>query len=156
MSDYNFLKSGSGNDINLSDKQILELSSLVMLFAENALKTSALYVSHAKRTIVQVKDIQKCMKLEAMMFCNTNDNIQKAKELLNDLLTHQDDDDDDDDDDDISDLIAPDDEEEFTLSKCENCPLCSIINDIDHYWSKWEPVTPLELSLKKNIDTFDL
>lgn len=149
MSDYDFIKSGSDNNINLSDKQILELSSLVMLFAENALKTSALYVTHAKRTIVQVKDIQNCMKLEAMMFCKANDNIQKAKELLDDLVEHQED------NDDISDLLAPDDEEEFTLSNCQDCPLCSIVNNINYYWNKWIAETPLEISLKKNIDAFE-
>lgn len=147
MSDYNFLKSGSGNDINLSDKQIQELQSLVYLFAENALKSSALYVKHAKRTIVLIEDIQRCMKLEAMIFCKKSDNIQQAKILLDEILQ------DDDEDDDLSDLLAPDDEEEFTLSECE-CNLCLIINDIDSFWKDWEPETPLEISLKKNIEHF--
>ena len=146
MSDYNFLKSGSGNDIKLTDKQIMELQSLVFLFAENALRSSAIYVDHAKRTIIQKQDLQNCMKVEAMLFCKKSDSINKARQLLQDILQTEEDEDEDD-----ADFIANDDEEEYTLSTC-TCPLCEVVNNINTYWSEWKPETPLEKSLKKNID----
>lgn len=148
MSDYNFLKSGFGDDIKLSEKQQSELQSLVLLFAENALKSSAIYVEHAKRTIVQLRDIQNCMKVEAMLFCKKDNTIQQAKELLDDLLSLEN----GEEEDDIDDILTND-EEEFTLSTC-NCPLCEVVNNIDSFWNKWEPETPLEKSLKKNINLF--
>ena len=147
MSDYNFMKSGSGNDRNFSDDDIEKIQALVMLFAENALKMATTYVEHANRSIIQIQDIQNCMKIEAMTFCKKQDTIQLAAELLNDLKNNP-----DDDDEDLSDLIT-DDEEEFTLSNCD-CPLCVIVKHLNNYWKNWEPQTPLERSLKKNIDKF--
>lgn len=147
MSDYSFMKSGSGNDVNLTDKQIEELQSLVMLFAENAFKTAAMYVKHAKRNIIQTQDIHNCMKVEAMIFCKKDSNIQEAKQLLDELKNEE-----NNDDDDFSDIITEEDEE-FTLSTCP-CPLCVVVKNLDNYWNKWEPQSPLEFSLKTNIDKF--
>ena len=146
MSDYSFMKSGSGNDINLSNQQIEEIKSLVLLFAENAFKTAAQYVKHANRTIIQTKDIQNCMKIEAMIFCKKDNTLQDAKQLLEDLHNE------DEDDDDLDDLLTNE-EEEFTLSNCP-CALCVIVKNLDDYWARWEPKTPLEISLKNNINKF--
>lgn len=150
MSDYNFLKSGSGNNINLSNKQIQELQSLVLLFTENALKSASLYVQHANRNIVQLKDIQNCMKLEAIIFCDKSNIIQDANTLFNEIYNNEQ----NEDDDDVSDIFT-DDTEEYTLSKCQ-CNLCNIINDIDSFWNNWSPKSPLEHSLKNNLDKFQI
>lgn len=148
MSDFNFMKSGSGDDINLTDKQILELQALVLKFMENALHKASTYVQHANRNIVQLLDIQNCMKVEAMIYCKNQNSLQEANQLLDDLLNldYQDE------DDDLSDIITND-EEEFTISQ-HNCPLCLIVKNIDSYWNSWKPETPLEFALKKNIDKF--
>jgi len=147
MSDYNFLKSGSGNNINRSEEELLKLQSLVMLFAENATKSAATYVEHSGRTILQLRDIQSCMKVEAMIFCK-KDIINQANELLIDVLQNEE----EYSNDDISDLIT-DEEEVYTKSKC-TCELCQVVNHVDSFWTKWEPETPIELSLKKNLDKF--
>ena len=138
MSNYNFLKSGSGNDRNLSNDDLEKIQSLIFLFAENALKLASTYVEHANRTIVQKKDISNCMKVEAMTFCKKQNTIQLADKLLQDLKNNDN-----------------DDEEPFTLSVC-NCSLCVIIKHLNEFWTNWKPETPIELSLKKNIDNFDI
>jgi hypothetical protein len=145
------MKSGSGDDINFSDKQLAEIQSLVLLFMENALKTSAMYVSHAKRTIVQIQDIKICMKIEAMLFCKKSNTIQKAYKLIQELFN----DDEEEEDNNPSNDIFTDDEEEYTVSSCP-CILCSTVRDLDKHWNNWKPETPLEIALKNNIDKFDL
>ena len=152
MSDYNFLKSGSGGDRNISDDDMKSLMGMVGLFVENALKSAALYVDHAKRRIVSIKDIRNCMKLEAMIFCKKDDTLQKTKEFIEDMLKEMDKDEDYDDD--LEDLLT-DEEEEWTPSKCD-CVMCKIVNDIESFWSNWEPETPIEMALKKNIDIIKL
>ena len=148
MSDYNFLKSGSGDNINVSDKQEEELTSLLFLFIEKAFKHCAVYVSHAKRNIVQVLDIQTAMKLEAMLFCNNQNTFQEARELLQELNEEEEEDEDEND-------FFTDEEEEYTKSTCE-CPLCTVMNDIDNLWNAWEPESPIEIILKRNLINFQI
>lgn len=150
MSDYNFLKSGSGNKINISEEDFLKLQSLILLFTENAIKNAAEYVDHAQRTIIQATDLEKCMKVEAIIFCNKTNIIQQANDLLLDCIENEE----KYNDDDLSDLITND-EEEYTLSKCK-CSLCEVVNNIENLWANWEPETPIELSLKKNLDKFSI
>lgn len=147
MSDFSFMQSGSGNNRNLSDKQVEEIQSLVLLFAENAFKTAAQYVKHANRTIIQTKDIQNCMKIEAMIFCKKDNTLQDAKNLLEEIKNEE-----DNEDDNLDDIITNE-EEEFTLSTCP-CALCIVVKNLEDYWERWEPNTPLEISLKKNINKF--
>ena len=148
MSDYNFLKSGSGSG-NMSDDGRLKIESLIMLFAENAMKSAAEYVEHAERTIIQVEDLQKAMKVEAMMFCQKSSIIQQANELLQDVLENQE----EYENDDLSDLITND-EETYTLSKCK-CNLCQVVNNTDNLWENWIATTPIEKALKKNLNAFN-
>ena len=152
MSDYNFLKSGSGGDRNFNNDDLANITGMVGLFCENGLKTAALYVDHAKRKIVSVKDIRNGMKLEAMIFCKKDDTLQKTKEFVEEMLQEMDEDDNYEDE--FNDLLT-DEEEDWTPSKCD-CVMCKIINDIDSYWNNWVPETPIEMALKKNIDTIDL
>ncbi len=176
MSDYSFMKAGSGDEIQLSEKQIEEMQSLILLFAENTFKNAAEYVKHAKRNIIQLRDIHNCMKVEAMVFCQKDHTLQEAKKLLQEIKNEKTDEDDDDEEDDENDEEDDDendeeedddendeeddendeeeDEEEYTVSQC-SCPLCGIIRDLDQYWDAWKPETPLEISLKKNIDKFN-
>ena len=147
MSDYSFMKSGSGNKIKLSDKQIEELQSLIFLFAENSLKNAVTYVKHANRKTVQLQDIYNCMKVEAMIFCQKDNTLQEAKKLLQEIKNEEPDEEDDNE-------IITDEDEEFTLSQCP-CHLCVIIKNLDKYWDNWKPITPLEINLKKNINKFN-
>ena len=43
----------------------------------------------------------------------------------------------------------------FTKSNCK-CDLCEMINTIEDKWKDWVPQTPLEKSIKKNIDEIPL
>ena len=149
MSDYSFMKAGSGNNVNLPQSQVEELQSLIFLFAENSFKNAAQYVKHANRKIIQMRDIQNCMKVEAMIFCQKDNSLQDAKKLLEEIKNEEE----DDEEEDLDDLITNE-EEEYTLSQCP-CPLCIIVKKLDTYWYNWNPNTPLEISLKKNIDKFN-
>ena len=43
-------------------------------------------------------------------------------------------------------------EQPFKESECD-CALCQCLNTIHNKWAKWEPQTPIEILLKKHIDT---
>ena len=122
MSDYNFMKSGSGDDKrNLTDEQIKDIQSLIMLFAENSFKLAAEYVKHANRTIIQAQDLKNCLKVESMLFCQKDNTLQEARLLVDEINQELDE---DDEDDELGDIIT-DEHEDFCLSTC-TCPLCII------------------------------
>lgn len=147
MSDYSFMKAGSGDDRNFTEAQKDQLQALVMLFAEKALRNAASYVEHANRKIVQMKDIKNCMKVEAMLFCKRHNTLNEAKELLEEMYAAEQEEDNNDND------IFTNEDEEWTLSNCP-CPLCIIVKNLEQQWESWVPTTPLEISLKNNIDKF--
>ena len=74
-------------------------------------------------------------------------NLQTAKNLINTgkisiedhIITTNDDE------------LKEDNNEIFCKSICK-CDLCESVNTINDKWNNWIPQTPLEKSLKKNID----
>jgi len=154
--DYSFMQ--TGNNINTDTPHdpelVLQVSSIVTAFVSNAIELAAEYIKHAGRNVVLTEDIKLCMKLETFKFLeddNTN-KIQQCRSIiqedmrreLNGRLSESEEDEEDGED-------EEDEEDTFTHSKC-TCELCISINTINEKWMSWEPQTPLEKSLKKNID----
>lgn len=145
MSDYSFMKSGFDN---FPPENIIEnVSAIISYFAENALKTAATYIKHAKRNGITKTDIKKAMQLEVFIFSerdNLTDNVLKVKKALKEY--------DSDEDDELNDLIIPDEDlNKFKKSKCK-CLMCTTLNTIEDKWDKFNPTEPMQKLLKKHID----
>ena len=66
MSDYSFMKSGFDNS---PPENIVEnVSAIISYFAENALKTAATYIKHAKRNGITKTDIKKVCNWKFLFF----------------------------------------------------------------------------------------
>jgi len=141
---FSWMKAGSAeSQYKLSDVEHEEIKSLIVLFSENALKSASIYVRHARRTIIQTQDLKNCLKLEAMIFSKKSNILQEAKQLAKEMFNDQD-------ENSYEDIFGTQ-KEEYKKSECL-CVLCKVINDINSFWLKWEPGTPLEMSLHQNIE----
>lgn len=145
MSDYSFMKSGFNNLITEDNNQEENILALVSTFMVNSLKSCNIYVSHCKRNGITQEDIRRSLMLEVFLYTKRNniiEEIENMKEILKSDV---------DDEEDLNEIIMDDDEiDEFKESDCE-CALCKCINTIYDRWNSWEPVTPLEISLKTHF-----
>ena len=155
------MKTSSVGDEPIDPELILNVSSLVSVFASNAIETSAKYVEHSGRNTITSQDIKLCLMVETFKFLeeDNSEKIQKhkqmiqediRKELQGEISESSDEEYNEDDEDDEN-----DDEEIFAKSTCK-CNLCEMINTIEDKWKDWVPQTPLEKSIKKNIDEIPL
>ena len=159
--DYSFMKSGFNNLIepNKPDPQLLlETTSMVSAFAENALKNAALYVQHCGRNVVTEEDIKLFLKNEAFVFSNRSDtmaSIEKwKKNIIEDFYQENNEESEEIeqdeeyfmDDEDMSE------EDKFAYSSC-NCKYCEAVKAIESKWCTWVPNSMLEQAIKKTIDT---
>ena len=157
MTDYSFMKTGFdmvGNDERENQKNIV---ALVTLFGTNAIRTSFIYVKHAKRGGVTVEDIKRAVMLETFFFMKRPDVMEKANEIKNELFnSFEEDAEDSEDEEDVEGAEGEENEEiveVFAESEC-SCALCSCINKIYERWAAWTPQTPMEKILKKSVENF--
>ena len=144
------MKTGVNGDMPPDPELILEVTSLVTAFVTNALKTAEIYVNHSERNVILAEDIKLCLRGETFSFLEKDNSevIDECRETIKeeirkDLEGTSDTD---------SDIEYEDDEKEiFTKSKCK-CDLCNFLHKVDEEWDSWNPTSPLEILLKKNID----
>jgi hypothetical protein len=154
MTDYSFMKTGFdmvGNDEYENQKNIV---ALVTLFGTNAIRTSFIYIKHAKRGGVTVEDIKRAVMLETFFFMKRPDVMEKANEIKNELFNSSEEDSEDEED--VEGAEGEENEEiieVFVESEC-SCALCSCINKIYERWAAWTPQTPMEKILKKSVENF--
>ena len=123
---------------------------MVALFGENAMRTSAIYTTHAKRHVVTPEDIKRAMMLEVFIYTERPGILEKCQKIKEELFdSHDDSDEEEEDDEDFCTCEHP-----FEESKCE-CALCKCLNSIHDKWGKWEPDSPMETLLKKHIDAIE-
>ena len=153
--DYSFMKSGFNNLIEPSKPDpnlLLETTSMVSAFAENAIQNAALYVQHCGRNIVTEQDIKLFLKNEALVFLNRPNilsSIEKwKKNILEDMESGDLESDIEDDELFVNEISEVD---EFKYSECD-CEYCKQVKLIDAKWCNWIPNAPLELAIKKVID----
>ena len=145
MTDYTFMKAGFDNTVQEEDDTEANAIALILAFAENAMKTSALYVLHSKRRGVTVEDIKRAMMLEMFLFAKRPGIIEQAESIKAELSQT--------DEDEVEGAVDIDEgeEEEFKVSEC-SCAICSCMNGIYGRWEKWTPSTPMEEIFQKHIN----
>ena len=126
------------------------ITSIVLVFMENALKSASIYVKHAKRNSITPEDIKRGLMLEIFFIKqrpNMLEQCEEMKKIINKILEE---DDEDNDLDQLSNIYA-DDEEEFKESDC-NCAMCNCMNTIYTRWEGFTPETGIERAMFKHIN----
>ena len=147
MSDYTFMKSGF--DLMQPDDEEFKknAATVIVTYAEHALRTAALYVSHHKtRNGVTPEDIKRAMMMEMFLFNNRPNLLEKAQEIREVLFGNHEDSDSDEEE-----LVNMEEEDEFSENDC-TCPICRVMNNIYTRWEDWTPNTLFEKTIKKHID----
>jgi hypothetical protein len=149
MTDYSFMKSGF--DMLQPDDEEFEKNAVTVIvaYAENALRTAGMYVTHhKKRDGVTPEDIKRGMMLEMFLFSNRPGMAEKAQEIRQMLFGNNS----DDEDEETAQTMA--DEDKFTENDC-TCPVCHCVNNIYTRWDNWTPTSLFETTIKKHIDNMD-
>ncbi len=145
MSDFTFMKTGF--DLMQPDDEEFEqnTAAIIVTYAEHALRTAALYVSHHEtRNGITPEDIKRAMMLEMFLFKNRSNLLEKAEEIKK-MLFEEDEDSED------EETTNNTEEEEFSENNCQ-CAICKCTNNIYTRWENWTPESLFETVIKKHID----
>ena len=163
----NSIESDSDADLELK----LQMTSLITLFMENAIKTAEIYTLHSNRKVITSKDISIGLKRELFTFLNNSDIEQKAleiyKEFKNEIEKKNENEneeyDEEEDEEDTEEYEEENeeendeeenDEEEFCISNC-NCNICVECNLYNEKWATWKPTNHIETILYDGINKID-
>jgi hypothetical protein len=150
--DYSFMRSGFDPIHNIVDEDDNSKNtiSLIVAYAEGAMRTSSKYILHGERRVVTPEDLKRGMMLEMFLFKHRDNILDDAENIKNELFG---DEVDDGDQDEMDDIIC-DEAEEFKENTCE-CSLCTAINTIYSKWEEWEPVTSFEKIFQTHINNMN-
>ena len=168
------LKTGFDNlDSNESSDEIkLQMSALITVFMENAMKTAEIYTKESNRTIITPQDISLSLKRELFTFLDNDDIEARALEIVNEFkqeLKEVEEDEEDEEDDEEEDEEDDEDNEEemnndsdkknniveeFTFSNSD-CKICKEVNMYAEKWKTWEPTNHIEKILWSGINKID-
>ena len=145
--DFSFMKTGFNLvQENVNKQETMEnIASLVATFAQNALQTSSIYVTHGKRSEVTPEDIKRAMMMEVFVFTKRPEILEKVKQMREDLFKNEEESSDEE-----NEFICED-NQEFKESECK-CALCGCLNTIKAKWIAWEPQNDFEIIFKNNIE----
>lgn len=149
--DYSFMRTGFDpvNAVVEEDDTKKNTISLIVAYAEGAMRTSSKYIMHGKRRVVTPEDLKRGMMLEMFLFKCRVDILDKAENIKSELFG----DDGEEEEEDMDDAICEE-AEEFTENECK-CSLCSAINTIYSKWDVWEPTTSFEKIFQTHINNMN-
>ena len=144
MADYTFMKTGD----NLVDddeipEAVFDMASVMTLFTKKGLENASCYVKHSGRPSITSEDIKRGLMIEMYLFSKRPDLLPEVKEALMDDSSDSDSPD--------SELPSTDDDTPFVESPCL-CALCKSMNNIYSKWDTFQPSSPIEDILYKNIN----
>jgi len=145
MSDFTFMKTGF--DLMQPDDDEFEKNTTVIIvtYAEQALRTAALYVSHhPTRNGITPEDIKRAMMLEMFLFKNRSNLLEKAEEIKEMLYGEEEEEEEEE-------IVNMEKEEAFSENNC-SCALCKCMNGIYDRWEGWTPSSLFETVITKHID----
>lgn len=144
--------SGNGKEVDMETFE--NLTTIMVHFMEQAMKTAGVYVKHCERKVITVEDIKRSLMLEMFLFKNRKKDIGELNQIKKDIFEKSSDDEDDVGDD-YSDLIDEEGEEsEFTESECK-CKTCECLNNIYEKWEKFVPQNNIEIIMKNHIENIE-
>ena len=146
--DYSFMKSGFDNLVHEDPTE--NIASIVLVFMENAVKSAAIYVKHAKRNSITPEDIKRGLMLEIFFIKqrpNMLEQCEEMKKTINKILEEEDYESDEGFD---EDYIINDDEP-FRESECK-CAMCNCMNTIYTRWEGFTPQTSIEKAMFNHIN----
>lgn len=144
MTDFTFMRTGF--DLLQPDDEEFEqnTAAIIVTYAEQALRTAALYVTHHKtRNGITPEDIKRGMMLEMFLFKKRSGLLEKAEEIKK-MLYEEDSDNEDE-------VINMEEDDEFSENNCD-CAICKCVNNIYGRWEKFTPEGLFETVIKKHID----
>ncbi len=147
MSDFTFMKTGF--DLLQPDDDEFEknTTAIIVTYAEQALRTAALYVTHHEtRNGVTPEDIKRAMMLEMFLFKNRSNLLEKSEEIKKMLFENTEEEEEEDEE-----VINMGEEEAFSENHC-SCALCKCMNGIYNRWDGFTPNSLFEIVIKKHID----
>ena len=168
------LKTGFDNVENndSSDEIKLQMSALITVFMENAIKTAEIYTKSANRTVITPQDISLSLKRELFTFLDNDDIETRAAEILDEFKSNlevsdesedeeysDNEDMDEEDEEDEEETNNQDDElkkneEEFTISTSD-CKIAKEVNMYAEKWKTWQPTNNIEKILWNGINKID-
>lgn len=153
MSDFSFMKTGTGSNINFHMINYIE-SALALLFS-NAVEHAGRYVDLGNRNTVTKKDMEYGLKFAAMEFLKNptlNQDIKRVSEKIDEEEEYSDDDE----------IEIVDETDETThpfneikpeiLSDYEDIIFVKKMNHYYSYWDQWEPTVFFEKCIKNSIN----
>ena len=146
MGDYSFMKSGFNNLAQDNTDYIQNLSSILVAFTENAMKTASKYVKHCKRSHVTSEDLKRGLMMELFVF-SQRENLQTQVESIKKYLFEVEEEEEEEEEE----VIEVEDGDEFSESKC-NCVMCQYINSIYTHWESYTPKSQIEEIIKTHIN----
>lgn len=145
MSDYGFMKSGFNNLVQDSDEYLENLTSILVAFTENSMKTASKYIKHCKRSHITSEDLKRGLIMELFVF-SQRENLRNQVEDIKKYLFEEHSDDEEEDE-----TIEVEDGDEFKESKCD-CMMCQYINNIYTPWESYTPKSQIEEIIKTHIN----
>ena len=84
--DYSFMKSGFNN---LEEEDPTEnIASIVLVFMENAVKSAAIYIKHAKRQSITAEDVKRGLMLETFFTKQRPNMLEQCEEMKKIRIKH--------------------------------------------------------------------
>ena len=170
------LKTGFDNleDTDKNEEIKLQMSALITVFMENAIKTAEIYTKEANRKVITPQDISLSLKRELFTFLDNDDIEQRSLEILNEFkaeLSNNEEDsfssedensemeevdsiDSEYEDDEQKKYEEADEEEKFTICNSDS-KICKEVNMYAEKWKTWEPTNNIEKILWEGINKID-
>ena len=124
------------------------ISSIVLVFMENAIKSADIYVKHANRNSITAEDIKRGLMLETFFIKqrpNMLEQCEEMKKTINKILEEEDYESDEEED------YITDDDEPFRESECK-CAMCNCMNTIYTRWEGFTPESTIERAMFNHIN----
>ena len=146
MADYSFMKSGFNNLAEDNSDYIQNLSSILVAFTENAMKTASKYVKHCKRSHITSEDLKRGLMMELFVFSQRENLFEQVESIKKYLYEEESDEEEEEEE-----VIEVEDLDEFKQSNC-NCAMCQYINNIYTQWESYTPKSQIEEIIKTHIN----
>ena len=175
------LKSGFDNlENNDTNEEIkLQMTALITVFMENAMKTAEIYTKEANRKVITPQDISLSLKRELFTFLDNDDIEERSLEILNEFKaeleneenidnfdSEEDEEEGEEEDEECEEeedkedennkkkYEEADEEEQFTVCNSDS-KICKEVNMYAEKWKTWQPTNNIEKILWEGINKID-